>query len=1150
MPSGENGKCLVIFQPSGCRGYIDRGKTLKQATVALGVDIEGVCGEQAICGTCKVRIEEGDFEKYGIRSGRESLSAMGPSERKFFNLRQVDEGYRLACQAQILDDVVIFVPEESRMGKQVVRKAPTTRPIEVKPVVRKYSIELVKATLEDNVGDWERLTTALKTTYGLQDLTIDYEALLDLQHVVRQGEWTVTVSVWHGREVIRVEPGVKEKGYGLAVDVGTSTVAGYLCDLNDGAVVATASMMNPQIVYGEDVMSRISYTMTNPDGLEILNRAIIDGLNNIAAEAAESAGIKRQDILDMSLVGNTCMHHIYLNINPRYIGRSPFAPSLHHSLDIKARDFGFKIPQEKEREEKGKYAPCRVECPAGVNVDDFLYLIAQRKFKDALELVRLSYPFPGVCGRICTHPCEGICERGRVDESISIRAAHRFLADFELASGREKAAPMELKKDSRIAVVGSGPAGLACAYDLIRRGYPVTVFEAQDQAGGMMRYGIPEYRLPKSILDDEIAYIEELGVEIKTKAQIKKLEELFQQDFKAVFLSTGTWKSRKLGVPGEESPDVLYALDLLREVNSGAEVGLRERVAVIGGGSVAVDAARVAQRLGSREVHLICLESNDLTCQDRMPAQDLEIEQAREEGVIIHPSLGVGALLTDHGRVTAVETVGCISVYDAEGRFSPQFSKDPAPTIAVNTVVLAIGQSTDEAHFPDLVRSPSGLIRVDDHTLETSFPGVFAGGDVVSGPANVIQAVRAGKEAAISIELYLSGKDLKEDRPKPLKAVEEIPKEGVKKESRQMAAERALDSRKGFDEVELGFEEAQVVSESMRCLHCAVYAQKEVSEEKEARGWGIKIAPGAYVHCLPIEAGFVGADNVGVLIAEAPYNQDSLELIIDIGTNGEIILGNRDRLISASCATGPAFEGAQLRFGMRAAPGAIEKIAIDKETKEVRFKVIDETRWNTEMKPEEIKAKGICGSGIIDAIPQLFLAGIIDKSGKFLKDSPYPRLRFSVDQYEYVIAWAQETSIGQDVVVCQDDIRAIQLGKAAMYAGSRILMETLGIDKVDKVILAGAFGSYIDKVSAAILGMFPDCDPQNVYSVGNAAGDGARMALLNVDKRREADEYARKVEYIELTLSPKFEKMFAHSMWIPHMKDAFPNLQEFLPPKK
>ncbi|MFH0786895.1 MAG: ASKHA domain-containing protein [Pseudomonadota bacterium] len=1150
MPSGENEKCLVIFQPSGCRGYIDRGKTLKQATVALGVDIEGVCGEQAICGTCKVRIEEGEFEKYGIRSGRESLSAMGPSERKFFNLRQVDEGYRLACQAQILDDVVVFVPEESRMGKQVVRKAPTTRPIEVNPVVKKYALELIKATLEDNLGDWERLTDALEKKYGLKNLTIDYEVLMELQGLVRQGEWKVTVSVWHGKEVIRVEPGIKEKGYGLAVDVGTSTVAGYLCDLSDGTVVATASMMNPQIVYGEDVMSRISYTMTNPDGLEILNQAIIDGLNNIAAEAAERAGIKRQDILDMTLVGNTCMHHIYMNINPRYIGRSPFAPSLHHSLDIKARDFGFKIPQEKEREEKGKYAPCRVECPAGVNVDDFLYLIAQRKFKDALELVRLSYPFAGVCGRVCTHPCEGICERGRVDDPISIRAAHRFLSDWELSSGREKATPVELKKASPIAIVGSGPAGLACAYDLIGRGHPVTVFEAQAQAGGMMRYGIPEYRLPKSILDDEIRYIEELGVEIKTKTPIKTPEELFAQEYKAVFLATGTWKSQKLNVPGEESPNVLYALDLLREINSGKKMGLTGRVAVIGGGSVAVDAARVAKRLGAREVHLICLESSDLTCKDRMPAQDLEIEQAREEGVIIHPSLGVSALVTENGQVKGVETVGCVSVYDPEGRFAPQFSDQSAPTMAVDTVIVAIGQRMDETLFPDLARTASGVLQVDEKTLETSLPGVFAGGDAASGPANVIKAIRAGKEAAISIELYLAGKDLKEDRPKPLKAVEEIPKEGIRKEARQKAAELAPDKRAGFDEVELGLEEDQVVPESIRCLHCAVFAQKEAMEEKEAHGWGIKISPGAYVHCLPIEAGFVGADNVGVLIAEAPYNQDSMELIIDIGTNGEIILGNRERLISASCATGPAFEGAQLRFGMRAAPGAIEKIAIDPETKEVRFKIIDEVRWNTEMKPEEVKAKGICGSGIIDAIPQLFLAGIIDKSGKFIKTVENPRLRFSGDQYEYVIAWAHETSIGQDVVVCQDDIRAIQLGKAAMYAGSKILMETLGIDKVDKVILAGAFGSYIDKLSAAVLGMFPDCDPKNVYSVGNAAGDGARMALLNVNKRREADEYARKVEYIELTISPKFEKIFAHSMWIPHMKDAFPNLQEFLPAKK
>ncbi|MBW1790640.1 MAG: DUF4445 domain-containing protein, partial [Deltaproteobacteria bacterium] len=315
--------------------------------------------------------------------------------------------------------------------------------------------------------------------------------------------------------------------------------------------------------------------------------------------------------------------------------------------------------------------------------------------------------------------------------------------------------------------------------------------------------------------------------------------------------------------------------------------------------------------------------------------------------------------------------------------------------------------------------------------METNIEGVFAGGDVVSGPADVIGAVAAGKEAAISIELYLAGMDIKESRPAPLQRIEEVPKDGVVKEARLVMPVLEPGKRKGPAEVELGYDDQMAKEESQRCLHCGVYAQKESSEAAQVRGVGIKISPGAYVHVLPMEAGFVGADNVGVLIAEEPYKQDSIELIIDIGTNGEIILGNRERLISASCATGPAFEGAELKFGMRAAPGAIEKVDIDPETKDVRFKIIDENRWNTEMPPEEVGAKGLCGSGIIDAIPQLFLAGIIDKTGRFQKDESNSRLREVEGQLEYVIAWAKETSIGQDVVVCQDDIRAIQLGKGA-----------------------------------------------------------------------------------------------------------------------
>ncbi|MBW1869802.1 MAG: 2Fe-2S iron-sulfur cluster binding domain-containing protein, partial [Deltaproteobacteria bacterium] len=418
MPNSEDGRHLVIFQPSGSRGYVDKGISLKEASIALGVDIEGVCGEKAICGTCKIRVEEGDFEKYGVTSTRDNLSPMGPTERKFFNLQQEEQGYRLACQTRIMGDVVIFVPEESRMGKQIVRKEATDRHIEINPVIKKYYVELQKATLDNTLGDWERLCKKLEEMFGLTNLTIDYQVLLELQNIVREGDWKITVSVWHGKEVIKVEPGSVKTAYGLAVDVGTSTMAGYLCDLTDGTVITTASMMNPQVVYGEDVMSRISFTMTNPKGLEILNNAILeilDGLNGIVGEVSAAAGIKRQDIVDMAIVGNTCMHHIFLNIDPKYIGRSPFPPALHHSMDLKARDWGLKIAPEAVMAEKGGYPPCQVGCPAGVNGQDFLYLIAQRKFDEALELVRMAIPFAGVLGRVCTHPCETTCERTDVD---------------------------------------------------------------------------------------------------------------------------------------------------------------------------------------------------------------------------------------------------------------------------------------------------------------------------------------------------------------------------------------------------------------------------------------------------------------------------------------------------------------------------------------------------------------------------------------------------------------------------------------------------------------------------------------------------------------------------------------------------------------
>jgi len=617
-PKKRKQKHLLIFQPSGRRGYIDEGKTIKEASQGLGVELESICGGKATCGKCKVTIQ----------SGMGNLSPMEDGERKLLTRHQERDGYRLACVARIYGDVLVFVPEESRAGKQMVRKSVTERAIEIKPAVRKYYVELVPAALEQPQGDWERLQAELNSSFDLDHLTIDYQVLLSLQEVI---------------------PGLVDRGYGLAVDIGTSTVAGYLCDLSSGEVVATDAMVNPQVIYGEDVMSRIAYAISNKDGLRDMNQTIVKCLNQIAGRVALQAGMKRHGILDMTVVGNTCMHHLFLSIDPQYLGRAPFPPSIHHSLDVKGRDLG------------------------------------------------------------------------------------------------------------------------------------------------------------------------------------------------------------------------------------------------------------------------------------------------------------------------------------------------------------------------------------------------------------------------------------------------------------------------------------------------------------------LKISPGAYVHVLPIEAGFVGADNVGVLIAEEPDKQDEMVLTIDIGTNGELVLGNRAKLVSCSCATGPAFEGGHIKYGMRAAPGAIEKVEIDPDSKEARFKVIGNAEWNTDL--EAVKAKGICGSGIIDAIAQMFKAGILLRNGRFNTDLETPRLRVAEEGPEFVIAWADDTSINQDIIICQDDVGAVQLAKGAMYAGAKLLMRRLAVDRLDKVVLAGAFGSYIDRESAATIGLFPDCALENIYAVGNAAGDGARIALLNVDKRREGNEIARQVEYIELTVESDFERQFAQAMYFPHMKDTFPQLEHLLAEK-
>lgn len=640
-----------MFQPSARRGEVRKGSTVVEASRQLGVDIEALCGEKKVCGKCRVRVEEGFFEKFGIHSGREHLSGWQPEEEKFITAKEREAGYRLGCCAKVQGDLLVFVPEESRAGKQVVSKAARDIQIHLDPAVRCYPLEVGKPTFERPTADLERVLEGLRERYGLpQELRIDHLALRRLPEALRKGNGKVTVAVWMDSEIIRVLPEEREDYYGLAVDVGTTTIAAYLCNLRTKEVVNTASMMNPQCKYGEDVMSRITYHMSHPDGLSRMSQDVVEGLSTLARQACEGVSpspLTPAEIVDMTLVANTAMHHILLQIPPDYLGVAPFPPAIHQSLDIKARELGIRI----------------------------------------------------------------------------------------------------------------------------------------------------------------------------------------------------------------------------------------------------------------------------------------------------HES--------------------------------------------------------------------------------------------------------------------------------------------------------------------------------------------------------------AYLHVLPNEAGFVGADNVGVLVCEEPYKKDELQLIIDIGTNGELVLGNRERLISSSCATGPALEGAQLTFGMRAAPGAIERIRIDPETQEVDYKVIGRDAWRGFSRPEEMKTKGICGSGILDLLAELYRSGVILKSGRFNPEQRSSRYRVNPEnqQPEFVIAWKEETSIGRDVTITQKDIRQIQLAKGALYSGCKIMMRKMGVDKVDTVKIAGAFGTHVDREKALIMGLFPDCPLEKVVSIGNAAGDGARMALLDRGKRKEANWVARNVEYVELTVEKDFQKEFMQAMHVPHMKDEFPHLK-------
>jgi len=522
--------------------------------------------------------------------------------------------------------------------------------------------------------------------------------------------------------------------------------------------------------------------------------------------------------------------------------------------------------------------PCQIGCPVHTDAGRYVQLIAEGRFKEAFLTARSPNPFASVCGRVCAAPCEDRCRRGKIDAPVSIRALKRFVtekygveslvpdAQDPLFEGAEEAGnkwqwhlPMQVEsrkkvaKNKKVAVVGSGPAGLSCAHDLALMGYTVTIFEATNIAGGMLRHGIPEYRLSRSLIEKEIAKILSLGVEIRYNKPLHErfgIKELKKEGFEAIFLSVGTQKGRDLNIEGSELDGVVKAIDYLININNGYRVELGKKVLVIGGGFVAfdaartalrggvetppsdihaaVDAARTAMRTGAEEVHIASLESFE-----EMPvlrtAQGLEeFEEAKKEGIIFHPQRGPKRIIGKGGKVKGIEFIGVKRTYDENGRFNPVYDSGFSETMDVDSVILAIGQKTDLSFIKktdEIEITPNGLIKVDPATLATTGAGIFAGGDVAFGPRNIIDAVANGKRAALSIDEYLRRK--KPETYYEL-SIEKIPTfrftrpEDFEQHERQSPPTIDLKRRTGISEVEQGYTEEQAKTQAERCLACHI----------------------------------------------------------------------------------------------------------------------------------------------------------------------------------------------------------------------------------------------------------------------------------------------------------------------------------------